>query len=92
MSAKDLVLKERAMVFSHQHLIYTILYCQPPVIMRNWYFVDSSQLTLQNKLLKKIKDAYSTSKGVFVTVFFYLFSSVLFSKLYSQALMKHCEA
>lgn len=61
MSAKDIVLKERAMntllVFSHQHPIYTILYCQPLVIMRNWYFVDSSQLTLQNKLLKKIKDA-----------------------------------
>lgn len=24
--------------------------------------------------------------------YFYLFSSVLFSKLYSQALIKHCEA
>lgn len=84
MSAKDLVLKERAMVFSHQHLIYKILYCQPPVIMRNWYFVDSSQLTLQNKLLKKIKDAYSTSKGVFVTVFLSLFFCFVFKIIQSS--------
>lgn len=84
MSAKDLVLKERAMVFSHQHLIYTILYCQPPVIMRNWYFVDSSQLTLQNKLLKKIKDAYSTSEGVFVTVFLSLFFCFVFKIIQSS--------